>query len=42
MLGRVVFADVLGGEHCGTVRSQVERKDTLGRISRRRVTLVDT
>ena len=42
MLGRVVFADVLGGEHRGAIRSQVKGKDPSCRIGRRRMTLVDT
>src|ERR1700726_1749338 len=41
MHGGVVFADVLGGEHRGTVRSQVEDKDPFRRIGRWCVALVD-
>ena len=41
MHGGVVFADVLGGEHRGTVRSQVKGKDPFRRIGRRCVALVD-
>jgi hypothetical protein len=42
VLGRIIFADVLGGEHRRAIRGQAERKNTSRRILRRRVPLVDT
>lgn len=42
MLGRIFFADVLGGQRRCAIRSQAERKNTPGSILRGRVPLVDT
>jgi len=41
LLARVVFADVEGGKNRPPVRSEIEGKNTLRRVGRRRVTLVD-
>jgi hypothetical protein len=42
LLGRVFFADVLGGEHGCAIRKQAERKDPPGGIGSGCVTLVRT
>jgi hypothetical protein len=41
LLARVVFADVQRGKNRAAVGSEIECKDTLRRIGRRRVTLVN-
>jgi hypothetical protein len=41
LLIRVVFANVQGGKNRTTIGSEVQGKNTLRRIGRRRVTLVD-
>jgi hypothetical protein len=41
LLARVVFADVQGRKNRPPVRSKIEGKNTLRRIGRRRVTLVN-
>ena len=41
LLARVAFADVQGGKNCAAVGSEIEGKNTLRRISRRRVPLVN-
>jgi hypothetical protein len=42
MLGRIVFADIEGGENRSAIRRQVQSEHPPGRVGRGRMTLVNT